>query len=55
MKRLTRKDLLLLANILIGKIPDTYDAKKSYQSSIGKKNSKSVRQSKAITYEPKNF
>ena len=55
MKRLTRKDLLLLANILIGKIPDTYDAKKSYQSSIGKKNSKSARQSKAITYEPKSF
>ena len=55
MKRLKKKDLLLLANKLIEKIPDPPNAKEHYQSFIRKKNRKSVKQSKIITYHPKPF
>ena len=37
MKRLKRKDLLLLANKLIENVPDPRDAKQHYQSFISKK------------------
>ena len=43
MKRLKKKDLLLLANKLIEKIPDSRNAKENYQSFIGKKNKRSVK------------
>ena len=52
MKRL-KKDLLLLPNKLIEKIPDPRNAKEHYQSFIRKKNRKSVKQSEIITYQPK--
>ena len=55
MKRLKKKDLLLLANKLIEQIPDPRNAKKHYQSFMRKKNTKSVKQSKIITYQPKTF
>ena len=55
MKRLKEKDLLLLANKLIEQIPDPYNAKEYYQSFIRKKNTKSVKQSKIFTYQPKAF
>ena len=48
---LKEKDLLLLANKLIGKVPDSCNAKKHYQSFISKKNTKS----EIITYQPKTF
>ena len=41
MKRLERKDLLLLANKLIEKVPDTRNAKEHYESFLRKKNRKS--------------
>ena len=50
MKRLKRKDLLLLANKLVEKIPDPCNAKERYQSFLRKKNRKSVKQSEIITY-----
>ena len=54
MKRLRKKkDLLLLANKLVEKIPDPRNTKKHYQSFIRKKNTKSVKQSKIITYQTK--
>ena len=37
------------------KISDPRNAKKQYQSFIRKKNTKSVKQSKIITYQPKTF
>ena len=43
-KRLTKKDLLLLANKLIEKIPDPRNAKELYPSFIRKKNTESVKQ-----------
>ena len=55
MKHLRKKYLLLLANKLIEKIPDTRNAREHYQSFIRKKNTKSVKQSKIITYQPKTF
>ena len=55
MKRLKNKDLLLLGNKLIEKIPDPCNAKEHYQSFIRKKNRKSVKQSKVIPYQPKTF
>ena len=55
MKRLKRKDLLLLANKLIEQILDPRDAKEHYQSFIRKKNRKLVKQSEIITYQPKVF
>ena len=44
MKSLKEKDLLQLANKLIENIPDPRNAKEYYQSSIRKKNIKSVKQ-----------
>ena len=55
MKLLEKKDLLLLANKLIEKIPDPRDAKEHYQLFVRKKNTKSVKQSKITTYKPKTF
>ena len=56
MKRLKKiKDLLLLAKKLIEKIPDCCNAKEHYQSFIKNKNTKSVKQSKIITYQPKTL
>ena len=37
------------------KIPDPCNAKEHYQSFIRKKNTKSVKQSEIITYQPKTF
>ena len=55
MKRLKKKDLLLLANKLIEKIRDPRNAKEHYQSFIRKKNTKSLKQSEIIAYQPKTF
>ena len=46
---------MLLANKLIEKIPHPCNAKERYQSFIRNKNTKSVKQSQIITYQPKNF
>ena len=54
-KRLKKKDLLLLANKLIEKITDPRNVKEHYQPFIRKKNTKSVKQLKIITYHPKTF
>ena len=48
MKCLKRKGLLLLANKLIEKIPDSRNAKKQYQSFIRKKNTKLLKQSETL-------
>ena len=48
-------EILLLANKLIEKIPDTDNVKEHYQSFIRKKNRKSVKKSEIITYQPKTF
>ena len=50
-----KKDCLLFENKLIEKIPDPRNAKEHYQSFIRKKNTKSVKQSEIITYQPKSF
>ena len=50
MKILTKNNLLLLGNKLIEKIPDPH-----YQSFIRKKNTKPVKQSEIISYQPKTF
>ena len=50
MKHLKRKNLLLLANKITEKIPDTCNAKQHYQSFIRRENRKSVKQSKLIFY-----
>ena len=50
-----KKDLLLLANKLIEKVPDPYNAKKHYQSFIRKKSTNPAKQSEIITYQPKAF
>ena len=42
MKRLKRKDLLLLANKLIEKVPDRHNAKEHCESFLRKKNKKSI-------------
>ena len=55
MKRLKKKDLSLLANKLIKKIPDSHNAKEHYQSIIRKRNTKLKTQSEITTYQPKNF
>ena len=52
MKPLKRKDLLLIANKLIEKVPDPRNAKEHYQSL---KNRKSAKQSEIITYQTKTF
>ena len=46
MKRLKKKDLLLLGNKLIEKISDPRNDKEHYQSFIRKKKAKSVKQQK---------
>ena len=55
MKCLKRKDLLLLANKFIEKIPHPCNAKEYYESFLIKKNRKSLKQSEIITYQPKTF
>ena len=54
-KHLKRKDLLLLANKLTEKVPDSFNAKQHSESFIRKKNRKLVKQSAIITYQPKTF
>ena len=54
-KRLKRKDLLLLANKLIEKVSDLCKAKEHYESFLRKKNRKSVKQPEVIAYRPKTF
>ena len=53
MKRLKRRDLLLLANKLIEKVPDPRSTKDHYESFLRKQNRKSVKQSEIIIYQPK--
>ena len=55
MKRLNKKDLLLLANKLKKNVLDPRNFKEHYQSFIIKENRKSVKQSEIITYQPKSF
>ena len=56
MKHLTIKDLIkLIKRQFIKNIPNPRNAKEQYQSFIIKKNRKSVKQSKIITYQPKIF
>ena len=55
MKRLNKKDLLLIANKLIKNIPDSCNAKEHYQLFIIKKSRESIKQSEIITYQPKIF
>ena len=45
----------MLVNKLMKKIPDPCNAKEHYQSFIRNKNTKSVKQSEIITYQPKTF
>ena len=54
-KRLKKKDLLLLANKLIEKTSNPRNAKEHNQSFIRKKNTKSVKQLEIITYQWKTF
>ena len=49
------KDLSLLANKLIEKIPGPRSAIEQYQSFIRKKTTKLVKQSEIITCQPKTF
>ena len=46
---------MLLANKLTEKITDPRNAKEHNQSFLRKKNTKSVKQSEIITYQPKTF
>ena len=55
MKRLNKKDLLLLASKLIEKIRAPCNTKEDYQSFRRKKNTKPLKQSVIITYQPKTF
>ena len=55
MKNSKKKNLLLLANKSIEKVPDPRNAIEQHQSFIRKKNTKSVKQSEIITYQPKTF
>ena len=45
----------MFANRLIEKVPHARNAKQRYESFLKKKNRKSVKQSKIITYQPKPF
>ena len=45
----------VLSKTLEKKVPDPRSAKEHYQSFIGKKNAKLVKQSEMITHEPKTF
>ena len=58
MKRLKRKDLLLLTFKLTEKIPDLSNEhyqSEHYQSLLKKKNRKSVKESEIFTYQPNTF
>ena len=60
MKRLKKKIYCCLQTIISNEenneeIPDPRNAKEHYQSFIRKKNTKSVKQLKIITYQPKTF
>ena len=46
---------MLLSSKLTEKIPDPSNAKEHYRSFVRKKNTKSVKQSEIITYQPKTF
>ena len=50
-----KKDLLLRANKLIEKIPDSCYAKEHYQSFLRKKSTKSVKHREIITYQARSF
>ena len=50
LKRSNRKDLLLLANKSIEKVPEPRNAKQHYESFLRKKNRKSVKRSEIIIY-----
>ena len=52
---LEKEDLLLFWNKLIQKIPDSRNTKKHYQSFLRKKNTKSVKQSEIISYQPNTY
>ena len=53
---LEKKKRFIVAREQINKkIPNPRNANEHYQSFIGKKNTKSVKQSKIITYQPKTF
>ena len=54
-KKKEKRNLLLLANKLIEKIPDPCKAKEHYQLFIRKKNTKSVKQSEIFTSQTKSF
>ena len=54
-KRLKRKDLLLLANKLKEKVTDPHNAKQHYQIFIRRKSRKSVKHSKIKTFENPNL
>ena len=54
-KRLKRKDLLLLANKLKEKVHDPHNPKQHYQLFIRRKSRKSVKQSKIKTFENPNL
>ena len=54
-KRLKRKDLLLLSNKSIENVHDPCNAKEHFESSLRKINKKSVRQSEIITDQPKHL
>ena len=53
--KLLKRDWLLLANKLSEKIPDSRNAKEHYQTFLRKKNTKLLKQSEIITYQPKAF
>ena len=55
MKHLQKKDFSLPATKLIEQIIDPKNVKQYYQSYIKRKNKKSIKQSKIITYQPKSF
>ena len=55
MKRFAKKDLLLLVNKLIEKIPEPRNAEEPYQLFIRNKNTKLVKHSEIVTYQPKTF
>ena len=55
MECLKKKDLPLLANKLIEKIPDACNAKEYHESFLKSKIKKLVKQSKIITQKPKTM
>ena len=55
MKCLKRKDLLLLVQKLLEKVPDPCIAKEQYESFLRQKNRTSVKQSEVNSEKPKTF